>query len=156
MLQRRTLIPAIAAALVFTIGASVTGGTASALAAGAHTQGQMMPGQMNPGMGMGMAMGGTLPIYTPALSGLLGMPSYAMPAPAYVPSSQYLLPASNGFGNAPSYAETVDVQQVCHQYEVALQYGTQADDMNLDQICGAMGSSSGGASASTGSGQAYP
>jgi hypothetical protein len=161
MIQLRTLVPSVAAALFLTVGASTLAGVAHAMAAEPQTQSQMMPGQMNPGMGMGMSLSGLLPIYSPSASGLLWMPSYSMPSATYSASSLYSPLPSYSSGYASSDTVTIDLQQVCHQYDVGLQYNTMADDPSLDQACGVSGSSSTAASSSStpptqSSGYSYP
>ncbi len=164
MIQLRTIVPSVTAALVLTLGSSALGTAEHALAAGPHTQAQMMPAHMNPGMdtgmGMGMPMGGMLPIYTPAVSSFLGMPSYPMSAPASSYGAPDNLPLSYSSGSAPMTAALVNLQQLCHQYQVGLQYNTQADDLNLDAACGVTGDSTDAASSSAGPtqpmGQPYP
>jgi hypothetical protein len=164
MFRFRLLTASVTAALALTLGGSVVTGAMPALAAGPHLQAQMLPAGMNPGMGMGMTMGTTLPIYSPAVSGLLGTQAYPMASSAYSYSPPYLPMTSSG----PAYGQgaaagisTAELQGVCHQYEVGLQYGTMADDANLDQVCGVTGASHdyttpSSAAPSQSMGQSYP
>jgi hypothetical protein len=152
MMSRFRLLAASAtAALALTLGGSLFAGGVPALAAGPHLQSQMVPAGMNPGMGMGMrgmgmgmTMGAGLPVYSPSVSGFLGMQPYPMLSSAYSSGPSYLPMTSSG----PTYSQVAtaglsaaELQEVCHQYSVGLQYGTIADDPNFDQLCGVTGAS---------------
>lgn len=86
-----------------------------------------------------------IPVYVPAPAPVYSAPasSYSQPAPSVTISlSNY------GPGWSAGMSQQ-DIQVVCHQYSVALQYNTMPDNPNLDSVCGTTVTSSSSAAPSS-------
>ena len=148
MLHLRTWVAAGAATLAITLGGSILSGAAPAFADGPQVQTQMqmasMGGNMGMGMPMGMGMGRSFGFSGggayPMIGSIYGYGAPYAPSASYAPASAPRYVQSGGY---QAGAQTVDLQPLCHQYGVGLQYGTMADNPTLDQACGTTGVSAG-------------
>ncbi len=114
-----------------------------------------------------------VPVYQPLIAaptygfaaGYVPPVSYAAPVTYAAPATYTATPALQSVTTQSFAAYTPDMiatlspaalQQVCHQYSVALQYNTQPDNPGLDQACGTTPGSTSGTSSTTTVPATYP